>query len=127
MTSNWAVAHLWFCQMRKLQYDLGRRFVISNITYGKCLEQYNTFPVFEEVTLYIDQHHEDCVLPGGSGHSGSMKQRQYWIAVNPETGKLTPLSKGGVQPLKCLPVVAKYQKQAKGTFRCATPVFDGKK
>ena len=118
--SDWAKARVVRCQMTKDMYELGEKLENGTLTMADC-RQKNLHPLYEDATVYVDQSHMKAVPAGGSGHSGSKGRIQTRIAVDPKTGKLLPVARGGVMPARRMQIKPKFDSQAQGCYAVAVP------
>lgn len=118
--SGWAKTRKRFCEQLRDMLDCGQHIDQGVMTFEECHHSQIT-PWWVDGCLWVDQKHDNCVI-GGSGHSGTSGNVQWRMAIDPQTGSLLPVSKGGKVPQKRERVQPKCDAQSKATFGAACPI-----
>jgi hypothetical protein len=104
------------------QFRLGDMIDNNRIKRADC----SVTPLHDDAILSADENHNKQTI-GGSGHTSSFSQRQYFVSVDPCSGCLKPKRYGGRVPARRYRVVPKYPKEARGCYGVAAPIIEGRR
>jgi len=118
--SDWAVARKVLAEQLLRQIQTGEMLDKGLIATTGC----DVPPVWWDGILWVDENHIRQVI-GGNGHESSFSSKQYLIAMDPNTGELKPIAKGGKMPMRKQKTVPKYPQEARACYGVAVPTICG--